>query len=373
MRAGAGRVEWHLYVDESGDFDEAIADVFVAGMLICGSAAERDPSAIRARLEAAAPGVPWPLHFAHLSRLALHVIATDVWGGKAASASASSADSTLRAAMTVLVRLDADRVRRVREALVKGDEPDYDDLRALDDALREADIYLAYELENVLRSAWASVAKVTRDLLRLARPGLPVAIGEGRAGESWVESEDHAPSRRYRALLSGLFRRVCDLLQEIDGRHRVWLHVLSRPYVPRGGTRRQLDRQEMKKIAASFDTRYPERIELLVSEVPFFDAKTSPALVIADFVAHQARRILRNSGFGLAPVEEEFERAIGGSPRLPDPSLSSLAATGALAKLIEDARRRATVELELLVNVALRLWAREQAKEWVEYYSEAGP
>jgi len=70
-----GPTVWELFVDESGDFDEASEKVVVAGVLIPAHRIDGREDEIRSELARLVPGFPWPLHISVVRRISTPVVA----------------------------------------------------------------------------------------------------------------------------------------------------------------------------------------------------------------------------------------------------------------------------------------------------------
>lgn len=68
-------VIWHLFVDESGDFDRDTDKVAVAGIGLRLDRALGRPDEIRSNLERLVPGLAWPLHLCVLKRISALALA----------------------------------------------------------------------------------------------------------------------------------------------------------------------------------------------------------------------------------------------------------------------------------------------------------
>src|SRR5699024_2683487 len=90
--------QWRFFVDESGDFSKDVEIVCVAGYLL-PLAADMGSQNLRGALERIAPGMPWPLHMAHLPRPSMLVLAAQI----DADRHGRRPESDITSAMAILV------------------------------------------------------------------------------------------------------------------------------------------------------------------------------------------------------------------------------------------------------------------------------
>ena len=173
---------------------------------------------------------------------------------------------------------------------------------------------------------------------------------------------------RYFGLLEVLLERVATLLSSRPGAHDVRVLQLSRPI--RDSTidhRVQANVFHLGEIINRVRATAGTAIHLVPWEVPFYDPKVDPALVIADFIASNTRGLLGQYRTPLARIEEDLARQVGLTSRVG--RASAIAAAGSAATYVAAVRQGR--EAGMWGVAGKRLWAYEQALEWADLIRSA--
>jgi hypothetical protein len=256
--------------------------------------------------------------------------------------------------------------------LLQGERLGWEVLKPLDASLKAADPRTYGALAGEVRRAHAAVGRVISRLAPANNQAdlMVVVCSEAECGDASGAMNPQADggSARYFATLTCLLQRAVDLLARLDGKHAVWLHVLSRPVIdPLLGQRVQFHIRHLGDVARRVQLPPDGKVRLVTAEVPFFQGAVNSSLVLADFVANRCRPALARPRRPLPRAEKRIQDAVGGSVRSGAPPLSHLAATGKAEACIQSARCKIPPDLNALSSPGLKLWACEQAREWVEY------
>ncbi|MFM2151871.1 MAG: hypothetical protein RL199_306 [Pseudomonadota bacterium] len=223
---------WHLFIDESGRFEDRGEDVCVGGWLIEAPNDASVDRVLRRQLARAFPSFAYPPQAKHVNIGAAHLV------------SFASLQPKVRRSHPDAERLEAavDRTRfrptppspgaaRIHDALREGRWPTasttVEDLRSYGSWLRRVDRALFDALEAEVREARARLASMTATIAREVAPGacaLVLATETQRPAAEAPASPD-----RYLGLLETLLSRVVALLRARSGAdHHVWVHVEGR-------------------------------------------------------------------------------------------------------------------------------------------------
>ncbi|MFO0695998.1 MAG: hypothetical protein U0230_20715 [Polyangiales bacterium] len=380
------RVEWEIFVDESGDFDRPDDVRVVAGVAFGDVPGTRFPSQrVRDALAEAAPGVPWPFHASVFGRPS----------GRAWALGRASRQGALPPEVAELAR-DVSRViegsddhwaRALSEAVsLPRREPDYATMAGVDRWLEIRHPELAARLRHRCGQDREGIARV----LRTAVEGLPEGravvfigaflLGSGPSAPAPDEAARSVPRDDYLAALGAFLERaVLSLRSSRGASHRVHLHVARRGVVRPGYGRTPLTVADVGARAREA-LSYPHlpssglgdaRLRIVVDDVRSIDSAAHPGLVLADFAANTVYRGLRAMGHGHAGYDEvasELERALGiPIRRVPDAwpdagSLSTMASAGASR---EHLRRCLAEGRALPLPDGLVRWDADQVGSWM--------
>lgn len=336
----------HFYVDESGVFEDRLDAVTAGGLLLDDSNVD-----VRASLELAMPGFPWPLHAAHVNRPL-------VWALSAA-ASASEEQPLKSPFQEVLVALRRSQNNLVRQALVRlrrGEWPPYQTLLDLEAALREEAPSSFQALTTHVKHARTLVRRVGAAL-----QGSTVVASEASWNIADVESArrrtGHEPTDRYYALLTSAIRRARDVVARRGG-SRLLLTVLSRGvYSPEHRRMQLLTREDVETLIAELP---PSPCAIEVQTIALWRADVPAPCVVADFCSNAARRVLRDPIRPLGTVEAQLYQQLGLSVRSGRPPKSHVAAAFPPGPGPWNDIQRAAPPTP---PIGIRRWAWEQAVE----------
>ena len=371
-------MDWHLFVDESGDFDDRDSGVVVTGILTHRQMDGPARARLLRQLRNAAPFMPWPLHAWVLNRpvsIALGMTAHE--GSAGAPTGAFSQPAKLgpdcHRAAVLLSRARPDAWKAALAAFKADREPRYDDLSALDRALRRADRGLHRALGDRQRHLKVLLSRALRDLADCeadeAAPSLMLlSSSEAQQGDAVVPKGNKGD--RYLTLLKCLLSRTVAVVGRLDGTHRICLHVLTR-FVQDEVLERPVPLHH-RHVARICEEVTPEgqSVRPISWEVPRYDRRVHPALILADLAANRSRLFLPRP-IQLAHAEDGLRQTLQVPVRSGEPSRSHLAATGVAAGVaagdveVPQAAWDTPRELFPLYPQA-RPWALEQALEWAE-------
>lgn len=352
---------WRLFVDESGNFSDPDDEVVVAGLLLRDGAAGSDSEQIRASLQQAVPGLPWPIKASEINHPVVFALLPD----------ADPERARLRVHLQGALPED---FAAASDALAEGRRLPYQAVANLDrEARQRRDEYAAFR-----RQSDRTIASIGRLIEQLASsessPGGAVFVGCGetvRGYERETGDDSDIATCRYESLLQWLMVRAMDVLHRYEGRHRLHLHVLERHVWDR-----QLSMQAplhsrhiapLRLAAERISGGATHRVELKFDEVARYDDRAHAGLVLADFMANRARAALLRRSESL----DEVEAALGLMLRCPvrsgEPGASHLAAAGAAQRLIELGRGGGEVTEGFPLTEGRR-WPAEQAAQWIEVF-----
>ncbi len=284
---------WLLFIDESGNFSNPDDDVVVGGWLVRAYDTDQLRAALRERLDASLPTIPFPPHAAHLDIPASRALLR----GPASSADPACVES-LRALGLAPTEIAA-IVQRARESQRL---PTVSDLRKVDAWLRRHH-----------QALWRQLAE-RRDREEHQRLTLhaALALAADARGSFAVAAFDRARSRgrsereRYEGLLRACVERVAVLVGTRGSFSSVHLRVAERD-LSDGNTIRRLDVTRVEHVLQTASpTLKLSGARALVRQVGPFDANTHPGVVIADHLVNRFRRIARSAATWRA-LADDFE------------------------------------------------------------------
>lgn len=361
---------WNLFVDESGDFDNAADEVVVAALAIEVGTPGTHPLSLKRAITTIFRGVPWPPRAAEIDRPVYLALGDSLRRMRRCAAAVTDFERAADVIRARLQELSAADLREFDRAVEKEKRPGHDVVLRLDTTARRE----CPEEHAACRQATATaLAGLTRVLGQAgagrAPDGSPVAFiaaaAEARPGclaQPTEPSDDRATSR-YLALLGVLVGRVLAVLGRFDGPQEAYLYVLDRPIID---PRQKVPTRLLEPVVQDIVRRavrgaHVPSVRIEVARVPRYDAEVDPRLVLADLVANRVRRTLRRES-SLAGIE----RTLGSYCPLPMrsgvPSASHLAAA-AYAHDRTDAPSEG--EGASVVPIGWRRWAMEQHREWI--------
>ena len=292
---------WNLYLDESGPLHDPNQVVVLAGALLPAASSpskrrRERPLApheqLQVNLRAAAPSMPWPLR-AHL----LHVDPLWLWCEE------RDLPPAPRQALAALRQRDPALDDALRRALDAGQEPSPADLVRLRRLGRQ--------------TPWAQVVS---DYAGRRRAQLRAA-SHGQGGHVILASEWPLPQAatargRDAQLMLALLERLQDGLERLPGDHLVhvyaaWRHVEDDVF----------DRASLAQLIQRIEAPRSPRVRWSVMPVHHLAQDQGPTgLLLADHVAHQARRLLRLRPWVSVIDLEHLAQDHGLSASVPAPS-----------------------------------------------------
>jgi hypothetical protein len=348
---GRRPIDWNLFVDESGRFDDEDEAVAVAGVLVRADLPGARAEDLRESFRAELPFLPWPFHAAYYNHGAFVALAVAVHIGRGGHAEAWQE----RLACSAVERMHCvapAALRAAMNAIEAGREPAYD---ALEELVRAADASTREAMAHLRKATRNTMARLVEGLARRGAEATAPAVAFVSSADGARREYEGRTERRYLEHVECLFERTHDLLRRLGGRHEVRLHVLQRDVDdPLLGAPSPMHLRQIRPLAVKLST---EDVWFEAVSVLAFDAAVHPLLVVADLAANRARAAFRLSG-ALTRVEQELGMHIRLPLRSGSPALSHAAATGAPREV---AAGRADPSS---LGPRHHPWAREQALEW---------
>ena len=380
---------WHLYVDESGDFESRGSAVLVAGLLVREGMATECHEWLRGLLEKRVSWVPWPFHATYLRNPVMYALWSELLGH-------DHGYDELALVAPVVIRLleerAAEALARARKALSRTAEggprrdPRYDDARALDNAVARDAPAERRKLLEIVGKTRERIAEVLRSLSceegDLETEAVLFCASESVTGDA-CPTEAKSPDR-YMMLLECLIERVLDALLHRGGSYDVVVSALTRrirnAVLGNLAELRLGDISQACSAAAGSTDRTLERggarIRLVPGQPRTFDDSTHGGLVLADFLANHMR-----PGFArprcLADLIGRVELFCSVPLRSGSPSLPHVPGSGAAREFLREVRgpgfEPTLMEGEELRKVrGINLWAIEQALAWAPQLAGGG-
>jgi hypothetical protein len=380
---------WYLFVDETGKFPFAESPVSLAGALVPETSPLCAHNWLQTELQKVQPGIPWPIHTAHLNVPVIFALAHRAGQVRGGAPPWPAGDFT-PVAERVLGFLDGRgeptrrQLGRAVADLAATRYPPYNTLQELDQQVRRNDDAGYGRLRDHARHAVAQLARFISEHPSLADIVM-VFTSEGSLGDGFppgspdidYSTADEATklrkgTPRYLALLGALIERTGDLLGRKD-RHEVFLRIASLPaYDETTGTVGLLRQRHLAAVLEQLAGRVPANAHFNTAEPLAYGVHPHGALVVADFVLNRVRHFLHflQKPYHLPELERDImAEAVGPRQRIRsgDPALSHIAATG---------WPRAAVSAACAGSAApparprIKAWALEQAQEWVHHLRE---
>ena len=234
---------------------------------------------------------------------------------------------------------------QVLDALRRDERPKFADLKTLDELLKDRDPVMHHKLEDYARQATAWILGVIGrlatppdiDLLAATVLSGESALGEASPGET---TGVDAATARYLTVLLCLLGRTCDFLSRLPGPHEVAVHVATRGIVDPKLGRQSFDLTHLREMIRQAMPSGTMGVHLHAASTPEFDWGADARIVLADFVANQARYRVGGS-CALRKLEKRLASVAVGLLQSGAPRLSHVAASGWAREHIEAARRDA--------------------------------
>lgn len=346
---------WDLFIDESGDFgttDGRTPDtVVVGGVLVRRHDPRMRGEGLRRSLKWTLPFLPWPLHANRINQVVVLPIAC-------AGHPKVDAD-TRRDAEEVVAwwsRSHLAPLARARDAVARGEYPDYADARALRAALRkQTKTWLRWQHRS--EQVFGLLVAVARDYGAVEAPDALAPWTAIVAGE--VAPRSVEMGERYADLLVAAVQRAVDLLG-LGPRAELTVHPGGRHVRPGAYLTPSLVRAW---VAAGVIA--PAGVSIVIAPVDHADGnrRLDPRHVFADFVCNRAYQLLRGRPTTTldeyaAGLEERTGHRVWTGTRRPR---SHLAAGGAPFTWLSGARRGGGAPPQPPDE---RVWAWAQALTW---------
>jgi hypothetical protein len=354
--------EWHLFVDESGDFSVPHARVCVAGLLLPGSDTPERREALRQGLTRLAPHVRVPLHAAELERASFHLIEF------------KRLPKVKRLELPAMVR---ELLLRAEQQLAKmeGVPPE------LVGAPGKISVGRLDELDDFLElkvpERFEDLSGVRDRVYRQFRSWLAQYLGGELGGYAVGATEVHGQpgprpgEDRYLLLLEPFLERVL-LLVDALGPGRLILHIATRD-VQRADRPSPLTVADVEAVLSrTHRLGKGADVEVIIEQPERYGPRVHPGLVVADFLANRMRPRLTSSS-SLRALDSRVWADTGLHVMLPTGRLGTLptvASEGPPRKLVQEGlagRPEAALE-----NVTPR-WTVEQAELVVAALAALGP
>lgn len=340
---------WYLFVDESGNFDDPNASVWVAGVLVRTTNISRLQEGLRRELERIIDPFPWPLHARDLHSIAFCAIWSEYQGHRGSLGAACE---------RIVAKLDAycpDAVAATRARLASHRSPSFareremrkwlsehdPDVRFIKDHLAEIPVRLPLVIDQMASSTRSEV--------------LGVVVGEDLVGQSHIPGRD-----RYGVLLSALLERVSDVLA-VRGEHgaAVAVHLGNRRvFQPLLGVSANMSRAVVDQWIKGLDPPCKHVARFSVAEIVTNNDRAPALFCVADFLANRSRRVGR-SGKSLRQIEGRLVSLTSLVMRTEKraPHLGACIDSSDHLREVRDGRARRSL-------TGSAKWAREQAMQW---------
>lgn len=353
-------VRWHLFVDESGSFDNLRDRALVAGVLAQVSELPSFERRARGLLEQATPLSPWPLHAWTLHQSTLCAL----WAVERPRV--AQAQGVLEHARWLLHQLEGvapHALAEARTSLALGREPARATLAALERAAQALPARAAY---SALRGHVLTAADQRRvAVLALQEDPRVQALwgfiaSEDRPGHAMRQPEGAALQRqdRYIQLLVVLIERVAAALSRQEGQHVVSLQLANRHvWHELLGDRASLSHPLVREALKLCEGEAAERVRWSVAPLVTYDREAPAGIVLADLLANAAYRALRHHR-PLDMVEAQVAEQIG-LPLISAAPSHVAAAHDSRDALAQTPRPEAPPALD-----ASARWARDQVARW---------
>jgi len=366
---------WQLFVDESGDFGAAESDLAIVGVLLEGYASPQLAIALRRALNRIFVGAPYPPHAAHHNcpTTLLWASLLDVPGIPTSERFVRRTEGALRiargssaqAAAFREVCEAADAARRLGEA----DAPV--SMRTLN--LRAARSFYRW-LERIAPAEHAALTSESEqqradfvDFLATTLAGETATkstalVVAWRGGQMDKKGERTDGSAEYAELYGALIERALAFVVAKESESQLWVHVAER-----GESQQRLQALQRTAVAHPLVRRARHAPTVTIAKVQRYDGRVHPGIVIADFAANRMLGRVLGVAKRWDDVAAESRAVIGVAPaaRCAIVSASGVLPAATSSGSARDAVRCAA-EGSAPPTVTGPVWAREQAKAWVD-------
>lgn len=367
---------WQLFIDESGNFENPSDTCVVAGLLVRAASHPRDDAKVRAALEAACPGLDYPLHASTARYLSGRVHATLVSTQRQAARPSSERDLAMRGREALQGLVQHPVAASLLEHIDARREPGHGLFQRCDELLREHAPDVARRLKSLVINDASRVREVLRRSGELfgasSADGAFVAAAVDVRSAGGDEVEDTAVRRdRYLALLRELLGRVGVLLH---GRaSEIWVTAANR----------HVDRVDVGAFplgianvgaAATAAMKFPLLAvgdgapRFIPAGVPRYDDSVRPGIVLADFLSNRVRNnVLGADNIAWHTLAGQLKDRIW----LDGTSTTTFAGAGRKLPAIADAGRAQAAIWRAFDGEkvddklgGLPRWSRDQAQAW---------
>lgn len=355
---------WHLFVDESGDFD-GDRRVVLGGWLLHAEARDTEEIKrwLRTHLDQCLPLVPYPPH-----RTDCNLVATRLAGLLTRERERPAPNMPLYACLVALPGLSLllanatnPSVEPVLAAIGAGKWPTFDALRTCSQWLHAVDPGVAARLRDL--HAWEDAALF--DGIADAPDARAFAIASFDVEPlSWPDE-----TARYLALLDALFERALLFLRDRRTDVTVWAHVLvrhiARPALPNGQLMPTDVGASVERARASIGAC--PSVAILPTAPQQWHVGVHPGLVYADWIVNKLRFGLSGADADSWVLVAELARflvALSPEGAFRGGRLPAFAVEGTPATAIRAAARAATSG-KLAAGVFPIRWAIDQANAWI--------
>lgn len=394
-------MNWHLFLDESGNFDAPDDEVVVAGILLREDAPGCAEDQLLRRFRQHLAHVPWPPHTAHLqhpvARVVWHAAARD--GGAGWGAAPEKSRAAYDKAVEVLEESAPDALAEAQRQALLDEGHGSDSLGRIDwelmgrfeNLLAEYDLEQGTDLLGQFESdAICDVREFRRGIMRAfagesvghdGEGGEPAPAYVTAVSESWRGDAEAKDSDRYLVLLEQLVERVEAVLKRLGGEHQVHLRPLGRHVKPDGGAQRPMRGEDLSGLIERVVRQRNEdeqeqndaSVSVVADGVAEWAYEMDSRLAAADFVANQLRRIASDF-LSLEDFEENLALRVGVPARWRDAGVTTLAAGPTVAERLEQAMSEKKGADEFIESLkifgriqeeVMAPWTYEQAAEWL--------
>jgi hypothetical protein len=359
---------WQLYVDETGNFSSSTGDLAVAGVLVRGYATPDLDLVLRRKLGEIFVGVPYPAHAAH------HNLRSSLlWGPLHDRAVQGPFAERFRRATEPGAALGRSAVApeavAFRAAVASASTPKklhYAVLGDFDRWLRRehpgAHALLSQEGDRQ-RADLATFLQ--RDLAAVLPERTVTIVAAWQAGGPAEETPSVAAADlRYVALYESLIERAAAFVAERDRASQLWIHLAGRG--ERHGQIGRLNAAQTTALHHPLLARAASPPQIYRTEPRGYDERVPPGIVLADFAANALGRTLREP-WSWRNVATSVQSEIGIAVQARCGLLTTLSALPAVEA---NGEARAALRLASEGKPAGRpqgpLWAREQARLWID-------
>ena len=204
--SAAASIHWVLAVDESNFSRDKAENALVAGLLIPKPYRPQD---LTDALKQAVPQLCWPLHAAYLNLPVTFAVAR-IAAGKP------------EPTQSLLTQHCPSELDRGVQAVAAGEMPKYDDLRAMQEALKRCKDSTACKSRYRLHQEMLDAGRAIRRVMQILN-GAQVFV----AAEAYPRSASTTQPSRYESLLTALLERLGQVLKDQGTNHEVFPEILG--------------------------------------------------------------------------------------------------------------------------------------------------